>query len=695
MSTTDTGALKVVDVPGRTSGVQWPVFITAGVIILAIAVWALVDTDTAATVLGSAVAWTGNWFGWFYIALATVILLFVLVVAFTKKGETKLGPDSSKPDYRFFSWASMLFAAGIGTDLMFFSVAEPVSQYLAPPAVQPESVQAAKEATVWTLFHYGIIGWGMYALMGMALGYFAHRKGLPLAVRSALYPLVGKRIQGGIGHAVDTAAVVGTIFGVAVTLGIGVVQLNVGLDIMFGIEQGLPAQVGLVALGVVVATISATSGVDKGIRILSQLNVLLALALAGWILVTGKTDMLLRAFVMNVGDFVSMFPGMTLETFAFDYPEEWMQAWTLFFWAWWIAWASFVGLFLARISRGRTIREFVLATLTLPFAYILIWVSLFGNAALDRIRSGDAEFGQLTFETPEYGFYALLMEYPGAFFLVGLATVTGLLFYVTSADSGALVMANLSSTRVTPRSDAQGWLRVFWSVVTGVLTIGMLMVGGISALQNATIIMGLPFAFVMVLVMIGLWKALSEDGRRQESRHRTVEASRMGKTLSPGERPSWRARFSRVFNTVSRKQAEEQLTRVVEPALEEMAAAFRNEGTPAVVLRGEDEDLTLEDGAANPAHFLMLEAECGTEEFFRYRVIMRTAPAPAYGRHLDAGDLTVRLDVLGVSDEPYDILGYGTEEVYHDILDHYERYLEFRRMSGIDHVPEPTARTEH
>lgn len=380
---------------------------------------------------------------------------------------------------------------------------------------------------MWTLFHYGITGWGMYALMGVALGYFAHRKKLPLAVRSALYPLVGKRVRGPIGDVVDIATVLGTIFGVATSLGIGVVMLNVGLGVMFDVPQGIPAQIGLVVLAVVTATVSATTGVDRGIRLLSQLNVLLAILLALWILVTGETAFLLRAITMNVGDFVSMFPGMTLDTMAYDHPTEWMSLWTLFFWAWWIAWASFVGMFLARISKGRTIGQFMLGTLTIPFSYIVMWVSIFGNSAVKQIADGDAAFGEMATNQPEQGFYALLQQYPGALFLVGLSTFVGLLFYVTSADSGALVMANLSSELPDSETDARPWLRILWAGATGVLTIAMLVVGGIVALQYATIVMGLPFAIVMVLVMIGLHRALGPSAPR-----RRPPASRSPRTSS-------------------------------------------------------------------------------------------------------------------------------------------------------------------
>jgi choline/glycine/proline betaine transport protein len=501
------------DSPPASSRVNRTVLVGAGSSVLALTLWAMASPTAAATTIGLLVAWASETFGWFYILLATAVLGFVLFLAGSRHGHKRLGPAHSTPRYSTFTWAAMLFAAGIGTDLMFFAVAEPVTQYLAPPVGAGGTVDAAREAAVWTLFHYGISGWAMYALMGLSLAYASYRLGLPLAIRSALYPLFGRRVDGRLGDAVDLAAVLGTIFGVATSLGIGVVQLNFGLSVLFGIPEGRAAQLGLIAVAALVATVSAVSGVDRGIRRLSQLNVVLALGLAAFLLVAGNTLFLLNALVLNVGDFVSSFAGLTMQTFAYDPPAEWLSAWTIFFWAWWTAWAAFVGLFLARISYGRTIRQFVAGTLLLPFSYVLVWVSIFGNSAIARVRNGDAAFGELAMLTPERGFYTLLMEYPAFPVVAAIATIVGLLFYVTSADSGALVMANLCSHRSTPHDDAPPSLRAFWGVATGVLTAVMLAVGGVPALQSATVVMGLPFALVMVLVVVSLHRALQAEDR--------------------------------------------------------------------------------------------------------------------------------------------------------------------------------------
>ena len=656
-----------VETPGEAR-IKPVVLWTTAVFIAVVAGWALIDPKGTESQLGTVVEWMGGWFGWFYIALATIVLFFVVYLAL-RFGRIRLGHDHDRPEYSTFAWASMLFAAGIGTDLMFFAVAEPASQYLAPPQGKGETLDAAREGTVWTLFHYGITGWGMYTLMGIALGYFAHRKGLPLAVRSALYPLFGKRINGGIGNAVDIATVLGTIFGVATSLGIGVVMLNVGLDLLFGIDQGVPAQIGLVVVAVVTATISATSGIDKGIRILSQLNVILALFLAGWVLVFGDTRFLLRAATMNVGDFVNLFPGMTLDTMAYDYPGEWMNLWTLFFWAWWIAWASFVGMFLARISKGRTIGQFVVGTLTIPFLYIVMWVTMFGNTAIKRIMDGDKAFGDAAVNTPESGFYQLLQQFPAATFIIGLATFVGLLFYVTSADSGALVMANLSSDLPDAETDAKPWVRVLWAAATGVLTITMLIVGGITALQYATIVMGLPFAFVMILVMIGIHRALTGEQRHASAMLDSLRSGTIG--APPTANGSWKNRLARQFGSVSAKATEERMDEVVVPALEEVVVELRERGVNA-----ELEHLAQPTKQLRRSVTLTVHAADPRAEDFHYTSQIRSIKVASYGaRMIEADDISCQLEVVVPGGGAYDVLTYSKEEIAHDVLDHYTWWL--------------------
>ncbi|XXN66483.1 choline transporter (plasmid) [Enterobacter ludwigii] len=644
------------------------VFYTSAGLILTFSLVTIFYSELAASWLLTAVNWVTSTFGWYYMLAATLYIVFVIYMACSRYGAIKLGPEQSKPEFSLLSWSAMLFAAGIGIDLMFFSVAEPVTQYMQPPEGAGQTMEAARQAMVWTLFHYGVTGWSMYALMGIALGYFSYRYNLPLTIRSALYPIFGKRINGPIGHTVDIAAVIGTIFGIATTLGIGVVQLNYGLNVLFDIPEGFTAQAALIVLSVIIATISVTSGVDKGIRILSELNVALALGLILFVLFMGKTDFLLNALVLNVGDYVNRFMGMTLNTFAFDQPREWMNSWTLFFWAWWVAWSPFVGLFLARISRGRTIREFVLGTLIIPFTFTLLWLSVFGNAALYEIIHGDAGFAQEVMAHAERGFYSLLAQYPAFKLSASVATITGMLFYVTSADSGSLVLGNFTSKLKDINSDAPNWLRIFWSIAIGVLTMGMLMTNGISALQNATVIMGLPFSFVIFFVMAGLYKSLKVED------HRRASASRDTAPYIPAsnDRLSWKKRLSRLMNYPGTRYTQKMMEEVLFPAMQEVAKELELRGGRVSLERAEPEE-------GQPLGHLDLRVLLGEEQDFVYQIWPQQYSVPGFTYRARSGKSTYyRLETfLLEGSQGNDLMDYNKEQVIIDILDQYERHLNF------------------
>lgn len=658
--------------------VNWPVFIISGVGILAIALWAIFAPDNAADTLAGIVAWVSKNFGWFYIVTATVAVLFMLYIAISRTGQIKLGPDHAKPQFGLFSWASMLFAAGIGIDLLFFSVAEPVAQYYGPPIGDAETIEAARQAVVFTLFHYGVTGWALYALMGMAFGYFAYRLNMPLTIRSALYPIIGKRIHGPAGEAVEIAAMLGTVFGVATSLGIGVVQLNYGLRVLFGVDESTSWQIALIVVAVSVAIASAVSGVDKGIRRLSELNVGLAICLMLYILVTGRTAFLFDALVMNVGEYVSKFPSMTMDTYAFSGAQEWLNSWTLFFWAWWVAWAPFVGLFLARISRGRSLRQFVVGTLTIPFLFVLMWVSVFGNSALDLVINGDSEFGQTALDYPERAFYLLLEQYPAPMMVAAVASLIGLLLYITSADSAALVMSNFTSKITDTQQDGKKWTRIFWAVVVGVLTISMLYVGGIPTLQSATIVMGLPFAFVVYLVMYGLFKSLRLELLQQDSTRRALHGAMSGRAVD-GQQGDWRNRLARSMSFPGKKPVMRYLDRVVQPALEQVADAIRERGGEVTLHREPAEEVGIDQ--------IDLQVGFGEEMSFRYQVypVEHLTPSFAGLVHLDsdADIYYYRLEVFTLTGSlGYDVYGYTQEQLISDVLDLYERHLEFLHMQS-------------
>ncbi|TFD54838.1 BCCT family transporter [Cryobacterium sp. Hh11] len=661
--------------PENKTRVNKTVFFGSASGIIAIALWAILAPSNASDVIAAVVGWVSVNLGWYYFLIVTVVLVFVIVVALSRVGKTRLGPDHSRPQFSLFTWTAMLFAAGIGIDLMFFSVSEPVTQYLAPPTGDGSSVEAARQAMVWTLFHYGITGWALYALMGLALGYFAYRHNLPLSIRSALYPIFGKKIHGPIGDVVDIAAILGTIFGIATSLGIGVAQLNYGLTFMFGTPETLLVQGSLIALSVVMATISVVSGVEKGIRRLSELNVLLSVGLMLFILIAGNTSFLLDAIVLNIGDTLSRFPAMTLDTFAYDRPDEWLNWWTLFFWAWWIAWAPFVGLFLARISRGRTIREFVAGTMIVPFAFILIWIAVFGNSALAIVIGGDAGFGEVAMNSPERAFYSLLAEFPFAPATAAIATFTGLLFYVTSADSGALVMANFTSHLKDSESDGPKWLRIFWAVTTGVLTMAMLLVGGIPTLQNATIIMGLPFSAVLLLVMLGLYRALRLEQSLTDSYRASLPGLLSGRSTDPARARNWRQRLTRAMSYPGPRQAERFVSSVALPALQEVRDELVTQGAEVTLSQG------VVDGLQIPN--LDLNVSMGDERGFKYQIYPVQFDTPTYAvRSASASGKYYRMEVFSLEgSHGYDLMGYSKEQVITDVLDHYETHLDFLHLN--------------
>lgn len=666
------------------SPVNWPVFAGTAGIVVGFALWAMLLPAQADSVISATVSWIAESFGWYYVLTAGVVVVFVVVVALSRLGRVRLGPDHAVPQFSMFTWSAMLFAAGIGVDLMFFATSGPATNLLTPPDLPPMSDEAARMAPLWTIFHYGIPGWAMYALMGMAFGLFAYRYHMPLSIRSAIAPIFGRRVHGGIGHAAEIGATVGTIFGIAVSLGIGVVFLNAGLALILDVPVSTGVQIALMALAVGITIISTVSGVDKGIRRLSELNVYLAVVILLWVLVTGRTTDLLNALVQNIGDFFASFPSMMMRTFAYTdgtaaYPaEQWMSDWTLFFWAWWIAWSPFVSLFLARISRGRTLREFVLGVLLIPFAFIMLWVSIMGNAAIGLFRDGDDALLQEAVNSPEAGFFSLLQQFPGATFLIGLAVFTGLFFYVTSADSGSLIMANMTSKGSVEDSDGAPWLRITWAVITGLLTLSMLFIDGVYTLQKATVIVGLPLSVLVYLVMISLWRVLHSESLAMDSRTASLPHVLSGRVRDANSRATWRQRLARRMNFATAKQAAAYVDREVSPALSEVAAELREHGADVDVTRGTHPE--------SGVPWVDLTVRFPGQTDFKYQVYPVAYPVPSFAGSLSAAqDTYVQLEVFSAKgSRGRDVMGYSREQLCANILDDYEAHLAFMTMTGDD-----------
>ncbi|WP_299588412.1 choline BCCT transporter BetT [uncultured Microbulbifer sp.] len=647
------------------------VFYGSVVGIVLFSLWAMIFTEQAVNVIYGTLGWISSSFGWFYFLAVVTYLVFVVLVAISKFGDIKLGPDHSEPEFNIVTWAAMLFSAGIGIDLIFYCIVEPVTQFMEPPVGEGGSIEAARHAMALTFLHWGLSGWGVYTLVGMSLAFFSYRHGLPLTIRSALYPLFGKRIYGSIGNSVDIAAVLGTVFGVATSLGIGIIQLNYGLQYMFGIPEGTITQSVLAILIVVFAAISAATGVERGIRRLSEFNMLLAVVLMLYVLFAGKTRFLLDAFVTNIGDYLQNFAGLSFNTYAFAPPTDWLNAWTLFFWAWWIAWGPFVGLFLARISRGRTIRAFVTGTLILPFTFMAAWMAIMGNSAIDMVMGGATEFGVQAVEKPGSAIYLFLEQLPWGLLTTIAVTILSIVFFVTSGDSGSLVLSNLTIRLEDPNQDAPPWMRILWAAIIGIVTIALLMTGGLSALQGAVVIMGLPFAIVLLLMMLGLYRALQLEGLKSASMQEALSGHLSGRTISREGHTNWAQRLSRAISFPTLKQVDTFIQRTVKPAFEAVKEKLEEEGHPVSIT-----------GDSGDKLHLALSVDLGGESAFTYQVWPKRCSMPAFTLlteqpHSSYYRLEPHLQEGGLT---YDLMGYTREQVIGDIVDHFEVHLQYLYM---------------
>ncbi|EMR0200989.1 TPA: choline BCCT transporter BetT [Pseudomonas aeruginosa] len=619
----------------------------------------------------AAQTWASQTVGWYYLLAMTLYLIFVVVTALSGYGKIKLGADHDEPEFSYLSWAGMLFAAGISITLFFFCVSEPLTHFLQPPQGEAGTQEAARQAMELLFLHWGLHGWGVFALVAMALAYFAYRHNLPLALRSALYPLIGKRINGPIGYTVDCFGIIATVFGLGADMGFGVLQLNSGLDYLYAIPHTHPVQMALIVLMMGAAISVAVSGVDKGIRILSDINMLLACSLLLFVLFAGPTQHLLNTLVQNVGDYLGHLPGKSFDLYAYGGPSDWLGSWTVFYWAWWIAWAPFVGLFIARISRGRTIREFVFGVLFIPLGFTLAWMSIFGNSALEQALGGASELGRVAIEQPSMALYQMLQNYPWSRAVITVTVLVSFVFFVTSADSGTVVLSTLSAHGGSADDDGPKWLRVFWGSVTALVTGGLLFAGSIDALKSAVVLTSLPFSLILLLMMWGLHKAFYMESQRQRARSHSLAPLMSGNGKRSG---GWKRRLSQAVHFPSRDEVYRFMNDVVRPAISEVSEVFREKGLAV--------DAQLDPGNAS----LSLEIGHGEQHRFLYQVLMRGYFTPSFAR-AGMGGLHLknrryfRAEVhLAEGSQDYDLMGYTKEQIINDMLDQYERHLQFLHL---------------
>ncbi len=487
-----------------------PVFWISAALTAAFVLFGALFAETAQELFGAVQGAIARHLSWFYYASMTFFLLFCAWLAISRHGKVRLGADGERPEYGYVSWFAMLFSAGMGIGVLFWSVAEPVTHYMSPPQGAGSTPAAARQAMEITLLHWGLHGWAVYVIVGLALAYFSFRKGMPLTLRSALAPLLGKYIEGPLGHAVDIFAVIGTMFGVATTLGMGSQQVNAGLQHLLGFESSTALQLVLILVITLFATISVVSGLDRGIRRLSELNIGLSFLLLLYVLFTGPTTHALRTFAEGTGSYLLLLVKQGFWSGTGGGDITWQGNWTLFYWGWWIAWSPFVGMFVARISRGRTIREFILGVLFVPTAVTCLWFSIFGGIALRRVQEGDAALMSAVKDNFAVAIYVFFDGLP----LSGLISVLGVFvvvtFFVTSSDSASLVIDYLSAGG---EEDAPVRQRVFWATSEGAVAAVLLMAGGLAPMRSFQVATGVPLCVILLLMCYAIVRALRQEGR--------------------------------------------------------------------------------------------------------------------------------------------------------------------------------------
>ncbi|OYU08329.1 MAG: beta-aspartyl-peptidase [Pseudomonas sp. PGPPP1] len=650
---------SLIKTPPEKVRVNGWVFYTSTALILLLTAILIIAPQEAGRMLGVAQAWLSKSFGWYYMVVIAAYLVFVVGLAFSSYGKLKLGSKDDTPDFSYGAWAGMLFSSGIGISLLYFGASEPLDHYFNPPEGAPASNGAARQALQLTFLHWGLHGWAIYALVGLAVAYFAYRHNQPLALRSALYPLVGERwVKGAAGHAVDGFGMFVTLLGLVTNLGIGSMQVSSGLENLFGMEHSNTNLLIVIIVMSTVATIAAVSGVENGIRRLSNLNIVLFSGLLIFVLLFGPTLHLLNGLVQNTGDYLN---GIVLKTFDLyvyegdaDKTERWMGLWTLFYWAWWISWAPFVGMFIARISRGRTVRELVAGVLLIPLGFTLAWLSIFGNSALDLVLNhGAVELGKTALEQPSMAIYQLLEHYPASKIVIGVSIFVGFVLFLTPADSGAVMMANLSCKGGNVDEDAPHWLRIFWSAVITLVTIGLLFAGNFEAMQTMVVLAGLPFSVVLIFFMFGLHKAMRQDVAIEQEQAQLAERGRRG----------FSERLTALDLQPSQGTVQRFMDKHVTPALEEAAVALRDQGLEVQTLLGKSKrciGVRIEMEEGNP---------------FVYEVSLDAYSSAPTDLPEEERTRYYRAEVyLHNGPQEYDLMGFAQEQITRDVLDQFESH---------------------
>lgn len=642
----------------REQGAYAPVFYPAIILACIFSVMGILCPELFSKYINMVQSHVLTRFGWAYILAMAIFLCICLFVMFSKFGDIKLGQEHDLPDYSNVSWFAMLFAAGMGIGLMFYGVGEPLQHFILPPSGTADQILAAQEAMNFTFFHWGVEAWSVYALVGLSIAYFAYRHDLPLLPRSILYPILGKHIYGPAGHAVDVFAIVGTLFGVATSLGIGAMQVSAGMHYLTGVNDSVNMQIVYIAIIVALATVSVSLGLDKGIKVLSNVNIVLAVVLLLFVLFLGNSVGLIKDYFQNIGHYISSLVDQTFNLYAYHKENsEWLKKWTLFYWGWWIAWSPFVGMFIAKVSKGRTIREFIIGVLFMPVGFTFLWMTVFGNSAISIVMSGaGSDLVAAAQHNVPVALFEFLEHFPFATFTSSLAVLLIVTFFVTSADSGSLIIDILATANAKKSLVSH---RIAWSVLSGLLAISLLLTGGLSALQSATIISAFPLLFILILMCISLIKYLRLDYLRIRSieTHSTV----VQYVKANG---SWQDRLKAIVHNPSVEDAREYLETTAVCAIEEVSAKMQENGLVTQTVKDSD------------GVHMIISSEDSVD--FEYTVMLRS-----YNSKDD--EEYHRIEVfLSHGGQYYDVMGYSKEQIIADVVNQYDKHLHYLHLSVAD-----------
>lgn len=607
---------------------------------------------------------------WVLVWSVSIFIIFLVYLMFSKYGKIRLGSNDSRPEHSFFSWVSMLFAAGMGIGLMYFSVAEPMQHYVADVFADNSHAQRAQDAQLFTFFHWGIHAWAIYSLVGLSLAYFAFRYKLPLSLRSCLYPIFKDKIHGKWGNAIDVFAFCSTFFGIVTSLGFGVVQVNAGLEKLgFLPSTEFKYQVFIVLILVSFSILSAVSGVDKGIKNLSNINILGVIILLFFVLFSGPTTYLIGSFTNGVGNYLSQFISLTFDTHTY-HPEEfpWFYGWTILYWAWWISWAPFVGIFIAKISKGRTIREFIAAVLIIPTLFNIVWMSVMGNSAIwFDFNVADGALGALA-SNPDALTFEFLTYLPLTKIVSLLVILIIIIFFVTSADSGILVMDSIATKDA---KNSPKWQKIVMGGLLALLALLLLNVGGLTALQTMTLITALPFTIIMLLFIISLNKALSIDNEYFSSKYSIYTVPWSGKL--------WKERLGQILTFNEKKSVEGYIQTTVKNAFEELKKEFALNDIAAEVFTNKDPvRVEIKIKYKNLDDFIY-GVKTDFETTANYINEEKNFPDPG-----DKNKNYIAKSYFGDNREGYDVQLFTSNELIGDVIKHFERY--YRIVSDEDNA---------